>query len=539
MSGRETPTPVYAHGRPAVRGTRGMVSSAHPLATLAGVDMLRRGGNAFDAVVAAAAALNVVEPYMSGLAGLGMAVVRTAADRRVRSLDFLPPVPRGFDAARVSKPETMDGPLASGVPGNLAGWAVLIDELGALDLATALAPAIDYAEEGFATSPFFRAMSERGLARSMQPEWRELYVDGSGGGAVDAVFRQPELARTLRAIAEDGPGHLYGGPLGRGFVAHLQALGGCISLEDLTAVQPIWEEPLTAPFDGLDVHVPPPPAESFQFLLTLRLLEAAGFDGAAHLSTAHLDRVFRAVRLAAEQRIRNGKCSPDRARELLGDASVARLMARMDGPEATQGRTEGYGAGPLPQDAPLRDHTTSLSAVDRHGNAVCLTQSLGSMYGSGVVIPGTGVCLNNFLNWGDLDPASPNHMRAGERLGMCLAPSIALQDRELALALGTPGSFGILQTQAQAMVHHRVYGLDLQAAIDAPRARLWNGRRIDLENRIEPAVVAGLRAAGHDVRLIDAFAMSCGGMHAISRDPRTGVFNGAADSRRDGAAIGL
>lgn len=539
MSGDALRAPVYSHGRPTVRGTRGMVSTAHPLATLAGVGMLQKGGNAFDAVVAAAAALNVVEPYMSGLAGLGMAVVRTAADGRVRSLDFHPPVPRGFDASRATKAATMDGAMASGVPGNLAGWAFLSEELGALDFATALAPAIEHAEEGFATSPFFRAMTERGLARRMQPEWRRLYVDGSDGAAVDAVFRQPALARTLRAIAEDGAGHLYEGPLGRRMVSHLASLGGCLSLEDLAAVRPFWEEPARASFDGLVVHVPPPPAESFQFLLTLRVIEAAGLDRAEHLSGPHLDRVFRAVRLAAEQRIRNGRRHPDRAQELLADDEVSRLLDRMEAPEATHGRTEGHGDGPLPEAASLRDHTTSLSAVDRDGNAVCLTQSLGSMYGSGVVIPDTGVCMNNFLNWGDLNPASPNRLIGGKRLGMCLAPSISLRDGEFALALGTPGSFGILQTQAQAMVHHRLYGLDLQAAIDAPRARLWDGGRVDLENRIEDSVVEELRARGHDVRLIEPFAMSCGGMHAISRDPESGVLNGAADSRRDGAAMAL
>jgi gamma-glutamyltranspeptidase/glutathione hydrolase len=476
---------------------------------------------------------------MSGLAGLGMAVVYTAADRRVRSLDFHPPVPRDFDASRLSKAETVEGASASGVPGNLAGWCFLVQELGTLNLPQIFAPAIGYAEEGFATSPFFRAMTESGLNRRMQPEWRELFFEGSRGGAINAVFKQPALARTLTAIAEEGPAYLYGGPLGEKMIAHLKKLGGCISCEDLAAVQPIWEEPVATSFAGLEVHVPPPPADSFQFLLTLRILAGVGLDGAEHLSTGHLDRVFRAIRLAAECRIENAKCSPDRVGELLGDEEIARLCARLSAPDAVNGRTEGYGDGPLLEVRALREHTTSLSAVDRDGNAVCLTQSLGSMYGSGVVIPETGVCMNNFLNWGDLNPASPNYLKGGKRFGMCLAPSISLADGKFALALGTPGSYGILQTQAQALVHHRVYGLDLQAAIDAPRARLWDGRHVDLENRIEPSVVEALVACGHEINLINPFSMTCGGMQAISRDPETGVLNGAADSRRDGAAIAL
>lgn len=532
-------TPVYSHGRPTVRGTRGMVTSAHPLATQAGARMLQDGGNAFDAIAATAAALNVVEPYMSGLAGLGMAVVYSASDRRIRSLDFHPPVPRAFDAKRLSKAETVDGANASGVPGNLAGWCFLVQELGALTLPQVFAPAIEYAEAGFATSPFFQTMTRSGNKRRMQPEWRELYFDGTRGGAANSVLKQPALAQTLTAIAEEGPSHLYGGPLGDKMIAHLEKLGGCMNREDLAAVQPIWETPVSAHFAGLDVHVPPPPADSFQFLVTLRLLAEAGLDDVEHLSAEHLDRVFRAIRLAAECRIENARCSPDRVDELLGEEEIARLSAHLFGPDAVCGRTEGYGEGPLPEAHALREHTTSLSAVDRDGNAVCLTQSLGSMYGSGVVIPETGVCMNNFLNWGDLNPASRNYLKGGERFGMCLAPSISLADGEFALALGTPGSYGILQTQAQAMAHHRIFGLDLQAAIDAPRARLWDGRHVDLENRIEPTVVNELMACGHEINLIAPFSMTCGGMQAISRDPETGVLNGAADSRRDGAAMAI
>lgn len=537
MTEANSTVPVYSHGRPSVRGTRGMVSSAHPLASQAGIRMLQQGGNAFDAIAATAAALNVVEPFMSGLAGLGMAVAYTASDKRVRSLDFHPPVPRAFDAARITKAETVDGANASGVPGNLAGWCFLAQERGNLELNKIFAPAIEYATEGVVTSPFFKAMIQASLGRDMQPEWRDLYFDGSNGGAIDVVFRQPELAQTLTAIAEEGPSYLYNGPLGAKMVAHLGKLGGCMSHEDLEAVQPFWEEPVAVSFSGLDVHVTPPPAESFQFLLALGILEKAGLDGAEHQSAEHLDRVFRAIRLAAECRIQNNRCSPDRARELLDSVEINQLCDRLDAPGSVCGRTEGFGEGPLPIGREAREHTTSMSAVDKVGNAVCLTQSLGSMFGSGVVIPGTGVCMNNFMNWGDLDSASRNFLTGGQRFGMCLAPSISLKDGAFALALGTPGSFGILQTQVQAMVHHRVFGLELQTAIDAPRARLWNGNKIDLENRIEAPVIEQLRQRGHDVSSIEPFSMVCGGMHAISRDPETGVLIGAADSRRDGAAL--
>lgn len=532
-------SPVYSHGRPSVRGTGGMVASAHPLASLAGINMLQAGGNAFDAIAATAASLNVVEPYMSGLAGLGMATIYTAADDQIRTLDFHPPVPAAFDASTLSRAETMDGPNASGVPGNLAGWCFLVETLGQLPLEQIFAPAINQARNGYPTSAFFQEMTAVGKTRQMQPEWQETYVDPSDGGQIGAVIKQPALAKTLEDIAVKGPQHLFGGALGQQMVDHIQKLGGCLSMADLEAVAAIWEVPITARFGALEVNVPPPPAESFQIPLTLRILDGLDLAAAGHLSADHLDPVLRAIRLAAEVRIQNNRCRSERVAELLEESHIALLRAQVMSGAPIIGRTEQFGDAPSPAVRAAREHTTSFSAVDAAGNMVCLTQSLGSMYGSGVVIPGTGVCMNNFMNWGDINPASPNYLRGGERFGMCLAPSISRQNGEAVLALGTPGSYGILQTQVQALVHHQVYGLDLQAAIDAPRVRLWDHRRVDVEARVEADVLAELTARGHDVHSCEAFSMSCGGMQAIARNPANGALTGAADSRRDGAAIGI
>lgn len=528
---------AYSHGRPTTRSAKSMVTSASPLASMAGARMLHAGGNAFDAIAAVAAALNVVEPFMSGLAGLGMATVYTAKDKQVRVLDFHPPVPKNYDAPSLTKAETLDGPNASGIPGNLAGWCHLASELGSLPLTQIFDPAISYAKDGYPTSKFFQAMVKTGHARNMQPEWLTTYVEPTNDGEINSVLRQPELAETLSAIASEGPGYLYGGPLGQKMIAHLQKLGGCMVMEDLESVEPFWDTPVKADFHGHTVHVPPPPAESFQFLLTLRILEGLKLSQFDHLSADHLDAVFRAIRLSSETRILNNGCSPERIYELLSDANIGRLQDIVGNGKPITARTEQFGEGPLPESIDLREHTTSFSAIDHEGNAVCITQSLGSMFGSGVVIPGTGVCMNNFMNWGDLNPASPNFLAAGKRLSMCLAPSMSLKGDEAALSLGTPGSYGILQTQAQAFTHLFEYELDLQAAIDAPRARLWDGRRVDLEARVEQPVIDELVRRGHEINVIDPFSMSCGGMHAISRDPATRVLNGAADSRRDGSAV--
>jgi gamma-glutamyltranspeptidase/glutathione hydrolase len=179
-------------------------------------------------------------------------------------------------------------------------------------------------------------------------------------------------------------------------------------------------------------------------------------------------------------------------------------------------------------------HTTSFSVADRDGNVVCITQSLGSVFGSGIVAPGTGICLNNFLYWADVNPRSPNRSVPGGPFPVCMAPSISTRDGKPVLALGTPGSYGILQTQVQAMVQYLDYGLPLQDAIEAPRTRLMDGRAVHPESRIDDATLQALRQRGHDVMPLPAWHMRVGGMQAVSVDPATGVMTGACDPRRDG-----
>jgi gamma-glutamyltranspeptidase/glutathione hydrolase len=184
-------------------------------------------------------------------------------------------------------------------------------------------------------------------------------------------------------------------------------------------------------------------------------------------------------------------------------------------------------------------HTTSFSIGDQEGNLICVTQSLGSAFGSGVVVPGTGVCLNNFLYWAEVDPRSPNRARPGAALPICMAPTLATRDGAPVLALGTPGSYGILQTQAQAYVQHFDFALPLQDAIEAPRARLWDGTLVQVEGRVAPAAVAELKQRGHDAQAFADWTMKVGGMQAVAVDPATGVMTGAADPRRDGYAVAL
>jgi len=532
------------HGRrPTIASTNGVVAAAHPLAALAGARLLAQGGNAFDAAVATAAALNVVEPYMSGLAGQGLATCHVAAERRIKVLDFVPRVPLHFPVERFrSREDLARGPLSAGVPGNLAGWAELLRAHGRKSLAEAFVPAIALARDGFPLVEFnVEEMNEHAptLKRfsAFHGEFARTYMGGGDRVEAGSVLRQPELARTLERLAAEGPQLLYGGALGRAIVAHLETLGGYMTMADLEQVSPRWREPIAVAYRGRSVHVPPPPCEGFQFLLTLRILE--GFD-LARLepnSVEHLDTVYRAIRLAAGVRIANNNPAPDKLAVLLADDNVDELRRRVRDGRPIVGPTEQWMEPPAGGEDP--GHTTSFSVGDRDGNLICMTQSLGSPFGSGIVVPGTGLCLNNFLYWTEVTPKSPNRTKPGADLPICMSPSISTVDGKPVLALGTPGSYGILQTQAQALVQHLDFGLPLQRAIEAPRARLWDGRLVQVEGRVPADTIAALRERGHGAEAFLPWTMKVGGIQAVAVDPATGVMTGAADPRRDGYAVAL
>jgi gamma-glutamyltranspeptidase/glutathione hydrolase len=524
--------------RPRIASVHGVVAAAHPLAAQAGAQLLREGGNAFDAIVATAAALNVAEPFMSGLAGMGMATFHDARTREISTLDFITRVPFDLPIARFSAREDLyRGPLACGTPGNLAGWCQLVRERGRKSLAEVLRPAIAIARDGivlteFGVSKFMEAAQDLAAYPELFAEWNRVYAFGKGEVRQGQVLKQPDLARTLEAIAADGPDHLYRGKLGAAMLAHARKLGGCLTQADLDAVAPRYLAPVAAAYRGMTVHTLPPPCEGFQYLLTLRILDGFALDRLERDGVEHLDLVYRAIRLAAGTRIAHNNPSPRQLARLLSDAFVARLRKRVADGKPIDGPTEQW-VDPKPID-PRKEHTTSFSAADREGNLVCITQSLGATFGCGVVVPGTGVTLNNFLYWGEVNPKGTNYMRPGGNLALPMAPSIATRRGKPVLALGTPGSYGICQTQVQTLVQLADFGLPIQDAIEAPRARLWDGRRVQVEGRIRPEVIAALRARGHDAESYLPWTMSVGGMHGIVLDPASGAMTGGCDPRRDG-----
>lgn len=535
--------------RPTIASLHGMVAAAHPLAAQAGAKLLAAGGNAFDAAVATAAALAVVEPHLSSLAGAGMATCYVAAEKRVRCLDFSTRVPAKFPAGQFTRREELyRGAMAIGTPGSLAGWCELAKTHGRRKLSELFAPAVALARDGFLPAGAIAA----GLARELDElrrlpffaDWQAAYQPG---GSSEGVLRQPELARSFEILASEGPDHFYRGALARQVVAHVQALGGCLTMPDLAAVAPAWHDPAVAAYRGLQVHTPPPPGEGFQFLLTLSILDGFELKAMERNGPDHLDAVWRAIRLAAGLRIAQNKPGLTALGRILSDGLVSPLRARMlrdrrpvEALTEQWTRQDGTPAG----GHAAREHATSLAVIDHEGNAVVITQGFGGAFGSGVVVPGTGICLNNSLYWGDLDPAATNPLTPGADLALPMAPAIATRDDRPVLLLAAPGSYGISQSQAQVLVQHVDFRLPVQDAIEAPRARLWDGRRVEAESRIARTTLEALRGRGHEVEGGAAWSPVTGGVQAIAidrmRDPASrdeagsGVATGGADPRREG-----
>jgi gamma-glutamyltranspeptidase / glutathione hydrolase len=533
--------PWTRHG---VGSMRGVVAAAHPLAAQAGARIIREGGNAFDGAVAAAAALNVVEPYMSGFVGMGVATCYVAAEDRVRCLDFVPLLSRGLPSAEeVPDVDFAQGARSTGVPGNLAGWAALLEAYGRRTLSEVLAPAIELADEGFpltslGSRTITKSWEDTFAGRSDVEPWRRVYGDHGAPPQPGFVLRQRRLAETLREIQTEGPRHLYGGKLGQAVVAAVRAHGGYLELDDLEAVAPEWLEPLEVAYRGLRVASLPPPSEAFQFLVTLSILDHVNLGDMEPNGPDHLDTLIRAIRLAAIERIADNLPTPERLAALLERAASGEFSERLLDGAPVEGPTEQY---PLDGSAPIAgrsqkpsQHTTSLSVADSEGNVVCLTQSLGSAFGCGVVMEDEGICLNNFLMWGDRHAKGTKLLRPQGRLALPIAPSIATSGGRPVAAIGTPGSYGIPQTQAQVYAQRVDFGKSIQEALEAPRARVWDGRRVMIESRVDGHTMAVLRDRGHEVEEGPPWTRQVGGFHAVTVDPETGAMLGGFDPRRDG-----
>ena len=545
-------TSLSAHplaNRPVAMGVNGMVTSAHPLASLAGQRMLMEGGNAFDAAVATAATLNVVEPYMSGVGGIGLALAHVAAEGRIRALNFSGRAPQAATPDRFTEDTKQTGILAPLVPGNVAGWLTLHETYGVLDRERVFQPAIDYADSGFPVTHLNSRIMARSASRLAPFPSGSIIIDGNGKTpGPGARLKMPHLADSLREIVSGGKETFYRGELAERIVDGNQELGGLYTLDDLADYDAEWQEPISIDYRGYRVHTTPPNSSGFQVLETLKIME--GFDGPdlifQHPNTLHL--LMEATKLAVSDRIRFGG-DPDHVQTplkgLLSDGYAARQRERIDRERVSFVSGEHFSrqvpTGSLLAGSPDEfdgGMTTHFATADRDGNVVTVTQTLGGGFGCAVAVGDTGIFLNNMSFWFDLEEGSPNLIGSGKRVDFCIAPTQTLKDGNFFLSIGTPGGWGILQTTPQFLMHVLDYGMNVQEAIEAPRFRCVQGQQVEMEERFPVHVRRALEDRGHEVGVVEPFSMSVGGCQGIRVDHDAGVFQGGADPRRDGFAIG-
>jgi gamma-glutamyltranspeptidase / glutathione hydrolase len=534
----EAQRPTTLAGRSTVYAPNAAVATSQPLASAAGLEVLRQGGNAVDAAVAAAAVLAVTEPHMTGIGGDMFAIVWLAKEQKLVALNASGRagslMTRETLQARGFRAGSQQGVMSVTVPGALAGWDMLLRTYGRRTLAQVLQPAIAYARDGFPVSPIIAAQWEnetRFLQRDSAAAATFL-PDGHAPKAGD-WFRNPDLARTLQEIGAKGIGTFYGGAVGARIVARLSALGGFITLDDLKRNTPTWVTPISVPFHGYRVWELPPNNQGIAALEMLRILEPYDLKSMGHNSATYLHHLIEAKKLAYAD-LDRFVGDPDHldmpAEQLLTDEFIAERRSHMN----TTRAQERVDPGP----ARTKSETVYLTAADAEGNMVSFINSNYDYFGSGIVVPGTGFVLHNRGAGFTLTQGLPNTVAPGKRPFHTLIPGFVTQTvngREQAyMSFGLMGGGVQAQGHVQFLLNCFVFGMDLQAAIDAPRFRHYDGLRVALETPVSDSVRDALKAMGHV--LIDQPPIAFGGAQAIVRLPKG--YAAASDPRKDGLAVG-
>jgi gamma-glutamyltranspeptidase / glutathione hydrolase len=551
----------FAAHRPVVYGRNGMVCAGHPLAAQAGISTLQRGGNAADAAIAVAAALNVVEPHMSGMGGDGFALVFQHDSGQVHVINATGPAPlRATRASYLPGGIPLKGIRSVSVPGLVDGWLRLHHRYGRLPLAEVFAPAIDLAANGFPVS------HKLAQAIAGQPALRE-YVPSAAifapaGRPLRAGERlvQRDLARSFTLVANDGWDAFYAGPIAAAIVACSDRFGGLLGKGEFAAYRPREVEPISSRYRDWTVYEAPPNSSGHVLLQELNLIEPFDLATLGCNTAASVQLMVEAKKLAFADRERyladpdwldvpvEGLLSKEYARERAGLIDLDRALA--DVPPGDPWRHQGgapRAASPR-RSSRQEEDTTCFVVVDGEGNAVCQLQSIQSGFGSALVAEGTGILLNNRMTYWHLDEDHVDCLEPGKRVRHTMNPVMVFRDGHLVLLCGTPGADTQVQTNLQVLTHVLEFGMTVAEAVEAPRWRHLQSPTesevphtcddaLNLEARFPPDVVDDLRRRGQPVRTIGAWA-AAGSEVMIQLDPETGALAGGADPRRDAYAIG-
>jgi len=514
-----------------------MVASPHAQATAAGVEILRRGGNAVDAAIATNAVLSVVYPASCGVGGDALWLVYEPKTREVIAYNGSGGAASALDAAELRarglRELPVRGALTVTVPGAVRSWEDVAALHGRFGFDELLAPAEAYARNGFVVTDVvaaYFALNEDILRQDADAT--ALFLRGGVPQAGDVLRNEP-LAGVLHGLRERGVEAFYDGPVARSIAGTLQALGNPMTSEDLAAHRTERMRPLTLDWHGARLYAHPPNSQAAVALLVLGMLANDG--AASDLEWSHL--AIEAIKEAFElrdARFADPRFMSESGQAWLEPAALAAMRARLD-PQRARSRAARADRG----------GTIAVVAVDDEGRAVSLIESLYMNFGSGIVARGTGIFLQNRGTYATLEPGHPNELSAGKRPLHTLSPGMLLRDGVPELVYGTMGGDGQPQTHVQLV--HNVYerGMSVQAAIDAPRFVYGRDSEsafadsVRIESRLGTDLIAGLVARGHAVQVLGAYDNMLGHCHAIALDRERGSLAGGSDPRADSLALGL
>lgn len=546
----DTPAPDNAarraaprqQGRSLVISRYGMVATSQTLASQAGAQVLEAGGNAIDAAIAANAVMGVVEPESDGLGGDLFAIYYEAKTGKLYGLNASGWAPSHLTVemltARGLKKMPQDGINSISVPGAVAGWEALRTRFGTMPYAKLLASAIAYAQEGFPVTEWIAEDWERNAKKlARDPYTRATYLPEGHPLQVGEVFRNTDLANSLRLIAASGPDAYYKGPIAAAIVKRSQELDGPFEAVDFADYKPEWVEPLTTTYRGWTVAELPPNGVGLAVLSMLNLMERFPLASYGAGSARALHVMIEAKKLAYADMLRHvgdPAFSKIPVSALLAKDYAAKRAALINPEKASCNALPAELAG-LTKLA--NSDTIYLTVVDHEGNQVSFIQSNFGLFGSGLVAPGTGFILQNRAGLFSLEPGHPNQLMPHKRPMHTLVPGMMMKG-DTRVTFGFIGGFNQAQAGAQFVANVADFGMNVQKALEFPRFTkgTFEGCDVTLENPVAPAVVEELRRLGHEVRLVPPLSSAVGGGQAILHND-AGVNFGGSDPRKDGEAI--
>ena len=500
--------------------------------------MLQQGGNAMDAAITMAAMLAVARPHMNGVGGDMFLLYYEAASGQVYGLNAsgLSGSAKTLEELRAGGLRRLPsrGPVSVSVPGAVGGWAEALQRFGTRSWRAALDPAVHLARGGLPVSERL-AEDIGGQVEQLrtEPAAASIFLPGNTPPRPGTVLEMQDLAGTLERIQGNGPGEMYRGETARQVAAYLQERGGLVTEDDLASYQSEWGEPIRTEYHGLDVLALPPNTQGVTLLEVIGLLRQFDLRALGHNSADYLHIIAETIRLASEDRDRHVADSVAMTTSVgtfLDSDRLAELATGID-PGGVAPAMELSGGEP---DQP---NTVYVIAVDEAGNVVSLIQSLYASFGSGLVVPGTGVVLHNWGSFFRFDEDHPNVFAPGRRPYHTLCPALVLRDGRPALAFGTPGGYGQTHTLVEVLNNITLFGMTPQEAIDAPRIRWYRGGRLSIEDRISTDVRDRLAARGYEVQSRTGWTAEFGGAQAVLIDQATNEKRAGADRRREGWAL--